>query len=325
VTELIFVLVALHGLALVALTSGFETGAYALNHARLRLGVAEGDRRARLLSRLVADLPAFLAVLVVGRAAAHALVSFAVTLFLERIVPERAELFGALAVAPLVFVLGELGPKELFRRHADGLMAATAPVLALGEAIFVPAVRLTGAMRRALAALGLREKVRDERALAAEELRLTIQASAEEGVLTAFQAALVRNILSLRHRLVTQAMVPIARVHALEAKTPVAEAREAATRAGCSRLVVYSGKLEEATGAVGLYELFLDGSSAETVEPLAHPVPRIAASDRVEDALLRLRLAREKLAIVQGPDGKAVGIVTLKDLCEEITGELEDL
>jgi CBS domain containing-hemolysin-like protein len=192
-------------------------------------------------------------------------------------------------------------------------MTWAAPGLAVLEA----ALRPLAALRKA--------PVDEDRALAAEELRLTIQASAEDGVLTDFQAALARNVLTLRHRRIAGAMTPLARVYALEAGTPIRASREIAARAGRSRLLVYRGKPEEAIGAVLLYDIFLEGREDEPVERLVRPAPRLSPQDRVEDALLKLRVARESLAIVQGPDGKALGIVTLKDLCEEITGELEDL
>jgi CBS domain containing-hemolysin-like protein len=305
--------VAAAGLVLVAFSSGVETGAYALNRARLRIHVAQGSWRARLIDRLVSDLPGLLVAVLVGRALAHALVSFAVTLLFEAEFPRGAELVAAATVAPLVFVLGELGPKELVRRHADRFMTWAAPGLAVLEA----ALRPLAALRKA--------PVDEDRALAAEELRLTIQASAEDGVLTDFQAALARNVLTLRHRRIAGAMTPLARVYALEAGTPIRASREIAARAGRSRLLVYRGKPEEAIGAVLLYDIFLEGREDEPVERLVRPAPRLSPQDRVEDALLKLRVARESLAIVQGPDGKALGIVTLKDLCEEITGELEDL
>jgi CBS domain containing-hemolysin-like protein len=322
--EGVFLGVAAIGLVLVAFFSGVETGTYALNRARLRLAVAAGHWRSRLLARLIADLPSLLGAVLVGRAAAHALVSFAVTLTFERWVAHGPELLAALAVAPLVFVLGELAPKELFRRHADRFMTWSAPGLAVAEAFFAPLTRLLGVLPRALASIGFREHREDERGLAAEELRLTIQASAEEGVLTDFQAALARNILSLRHRRVASAMIPLARVLGVEVATPIALARKIAASAGRSRLLVYRGKPEDAIGVVALYDVFLEGDGS-SVESLTRPAPRLSPTDRVEDALVRLRLARRNLAIVAAPGGKAVGIVTMKDLVEEITGELDDL
>jgi CBS domain containing-hemolysin-like protein len=321
----VYLAIAVAGLVLVAFSSGVETGAYAVNRARLRLNVASGDPRARRLQALVSDLPSLLIAVLVGRAGAHALVSFAVTLLLHRYLQHGAELVATAAVAPVVFVLGELGPKELFRRHADRFMTYSAPLLAVFERLLTPVTRLFAAVSALLRRRAHGPTPEEDRALAAEELRLTIQASAEEGVLTDFQAALARNILTLRHRRVVSAMVPLARVYALEVSTPLAAAREIAGRAGRSHLPVYRGKPEEAIGSVHLYDLFLSGDDKKTLESLVRAAPRLSPNDRVEDALLRLRMAREQLAIVGGPDGKAVGIVTLKDLCEEITGELEDL
>ncbi len=321
----VYLAVAIFGLVLVAFSSGVETGAYAVNRARLRLNVAAGDWRARLLQKQISDLPSLLVAILVGRMSAHALVSFAVTLLLHRHIEHGAELVATVAVAPVVFVLGELGPKELFRRHADRFMTYAAPVLAVFEAIVTPLAKLVAGVTYLLRKTGMSVHEEEDRTLAAEELRLTIQSSAEEGVLTDFQAALARNILTLRHRRVVSAMVPLARVYAIDAATPIPAARDIAARAGRSRLLVYRGKPEEAIGLVHLYDLFLEADTARSVEALLRPAPRLKPGDRVEDALLRLRLARESLAIVAGPDGKAVGIVTMKDLCEEITGELEDL
>lgn len=324
-TDQAYIAVALCGLVLVAFSSGVEIGAYALNRARLRINVAAGDWRAKLLQRHVSDLPSLLVAVLIGRAGAHAVISFAVTLLLHRWIQHGPELVATVAVAPVVFVLGELFPKELFRRHADSFMTRVAPPLAIFEVLVAPISKLLMLVTLALRKLGMTVRDEADRSLAAEELRLTIQASAEEGVLTDFQASLARNILTLRHRRVVTAMVPLARVYGMDAATPLPAAREIAARAGRSRLLVYRGKPEEAIGIVPLYDLFLEGDVARSVEALVRPVPRLTPHDRVEDALLRLRMAKEALAIVAGPDGKAVGIVTLKDLCEEITGELEDL
>ena len=43
----------------------------------------------------------------------------------------------------------------------------------------------------------------------------------------------------------------------------------------------------------------------------------------VTDALYEMQHHHGGLAVVAGPDGRHVGIVTVKDLVEEIVGELE--
>ena len=50
---------------------------------------------------------------------------------------------------------------------------------------------------------------------------------------------------------------------------------------------------------------------------------RLGEAPRVAEALLPLQKAHQPMGIVVDSDGQAAGIVTIKDLVEEIVGELE--
>ena len=43
----------------------------------------------------------------------------------------------------------------------------------------------------------------------------------------------------------------------------------------------------------------------------------------VTDALYQMQRARQTMAIIQNPAGRHIGIATIKDIVEEIVGELE--
>src|SRR5262249_8044762 len=155
---------------------------------------------------------------------------------------------------------------------------------------------------------------------AEERLRLAIAASHEEGVLSEYQAALVRNILSLRRRLVVQAMIPLEKVDMLDIRTPLEEARRLAQASGRTRLPLHAaGDRTKIVGLVLIYELLLE--DLPTLGHYIRDIPRVGPSDRVDDALVRLRSLHEKLALVTEAHGRALGIVTVKDLAEEVTGE----
>ncbi|MBX6768659.1 MAG: CBS domain-containing protein, partial [Actinomadura rubrobrunea] len=51
---------------------------------------------------------------------------------------------------------------------------------------------------------------------------------------------------------------------------------------------------------------------------LAHPAPDLVAGTPVLDAVTAMRRARAQLAVVHGPDGDYMGIVTLDDLLAEL-------
>ncbi len=319
---LAFILLAL-GFAFSALFSGAETAAYTFNRTRHRLRLAEGDARAQLVERLTRDVTAFVVVCLIGTNLSNALVSFCATLAAEELRLSAPELVATLTVGPLRFILGELAPKEMFRRHPDSLLYGTGRLLAGAQLLFRPAVVALSGITWALRVLGLRtDSARDQRA--EERLRQAIAAGGEVGTLTGYQTTLARNIFSLRTITVRHVMIPLAQVDVLEAGTELEKGREFARSRGHSRYPVYRYRRREVIGVVDLYELEFDERPGLTIRNYVQPVPAVAPDEKVAEALVRLRRARARLAIVS-EGGRALGIVTTKDLVEEITGELEDL
>jgi CBS domain containing-hemolysin-like protein len=50
----------------------------------------------------------------------------------------------------------------------------------------------------------------------------------------------------------------------------------------------------------------------------------VAPDTKLEQLLARMRRLRIHLALVRGPGGSPVGLVTLEDLLEELVGEMRD-
>lgn len=317
------VVCVLIGVLASALFSGAETGAYQFNRTRLRLALSEGAAQARLVHHLTGDLTAFVVVCLIGTNLANNVVSFGSTLVAGQLGFGAPELVATLAVAPFLFVLGELGPKELFRRQPDRFLYGLAPVLALAAFLFRPFVWALSLLTWLLQRIGLRTD--DDAKLRAEDrLRLVIAAGAEGGALTEYQETLAHNIFSLRARTVRHTMIPLAKVDAIEASAEIDEARAFARRCGRRRLPVFRHERAQVIGVVNLFELVFEERPGLTIRNYIQPPVEIDAHERVPEALLRLRRARTTLAIVV-ERGQAVGVVTLKDLVEEITGELQDL
>lgn len=321
------------GLALVVLLlavaasltfSGAETGAYCLNRARHRLRVDEGLRRALMVDVLTRDMTGYVAVILVGNNIANSSVSVVATLLCEELMLPRPELVATVLAVPLLFVVCELIPKDLFRRHADSLTYMVAPFIALCRWVFAPAVWLLRGVHRLLAALGLETEESGGRLQAQERVRTAIAAAREGGALTAYQATLAQNVFALHARTVRQVMVPLARVHALEAGTLLEEARARVCAAGHTRLPVYRDRPGQVVGLVSSWDLLFQERPGLTIRNYVEGAFTLPPEERVATALLRMRQGRAKMAVVR-EGGQALGIVTLKDLVEEITGELRDL
>jgi CBS domain containing-hemolysin-like protein len=68
------------------------------------------------------------------------------------------------------------------------------------------------------------------------------------------------------------------------------------------------------------------GKSPDTPVPagIARPLPDVAATAKLGEALALLRRSGSHLARVIGPDGSTKGVVALEDLVEEYVGTVRD-
>ena len=306
-----------------ALFSGAETGAYQFNRTRHRIALAEGSRQAHHVQLLTGDLTAFVVVCLIGTNLANTLVSQATTYAFQDLSFRAPELIATLVIAPVLFVIGELAPKEYFRRHPGRLLYSSAPLLRVAKFLFQPIAFLMKLITAGMRLFGLPGE--GDRRLAAEErVRQAIAAGAEAGTLTAYQTTLARNIFSLSARRVLHAMLPLDRVDRLEASMPIEEARAYVRSHGRARYPVYSNDEAKVVGLISMYDLLFEERPGMTIRNYIQPTLDVAPTERVAEALVRMRRARVNMAIVSDR-GRALGIITLKDLVEEITGELRDL
>jgi len=60
------------------------------------------------------------------------------------------------------------------------------------------------------------------------------------------------------------------------------------------------------------------------LQDLLHDACLVSSTTRVNDLLKRFQTEKMQIAIVVDKDRKALGLVTLEDLIEEIVGEIEE-
>ena len=77
-------------------------------------------------------------------------------------------------------------------------------------------------------------------------------------------------------------------------------------------------------GALDIYDVF---NSPDNQPPDSKMTEPLVLDGRmiVTDALYRMQQARKMMAIVRDGAGKHVGVATIKDIVEEIVGELESV
>lgn len=306
-----------------ALYSGAETALYGLSKVRVELDADRGRRLARLLHRLVqADGPLLIVILVGNNLMLELASGLADDLVAaEGVSATSAALRVTLVLTPVVFLFGEVLPKELSRRRPHGVIGAATPLLALSRVVFWPLERVLTFLTRILERLlGVGE---DRPALLRGRAAVGryLEEGLRQGTLSPRASVLARNALGLRSAPVERCMTPWRVVETLPLEASPEDLERALRQAAHSRLPVLTPE-----GAVGGYVHVLE-VLAERERPLAELVrsmPEIEPGTPIARALLQLRGGGRRLAVV-GTAAQPLGLVSLKDLLEEVTGDVAGL
>jgi putative hemolysin len=161
----------------------------------------------------------------------------------------------------------------------------------------------------------------------AEELKVMVAASEEEGLIEEGERTMIDNVLELEGKSVREVMVPRPDIVALTTTTTVRGAVDTFVREGYSRLPIYRDTIDDVVGVLygkDLFPLVLEGRLTDAVGSFARPAYFVPESKKADDLLRELQLRRVHIAIVVDEYGGTAGLVTIEDLLEEIVGEIQD-
>ena len=307
-----------------ALYSGLETGVYRVNRIRLQVLDHRQNRRARILQRLVSNPVTLLSTLLIGNNLANYIGTASLAVILERqgYNDWQVIVLNVLLLTPLLLIFGETLPKDLFAAHSDRLTYSFAPFLEASHKLFwwcglLPLTEAFGGLVSRLLRLPHGNAPFHPR----RQVEMMVKEGVGHGLISDEQSAIVERVLELSTRTVGDEMVAWRGVIKLSADDPPASVWELADRTSHSRfpLVDSSGSV---VGLLSVYDVLThDRVSCPPLRQLANPAARIDYATPLRDALTVVQRERAPMAVVTRHN-KPVGIVTIKDLVEPITGEL---
>jgi CBS domain containing-hemolysin-like protein len=306
------------------LCSGLESGSYSLNRVRLHLLEHHGQRSARTLRRLLDKHTHLLATLLIANNIANYTSSAAMTVLIEAWGLSDWQVIGlnVLIVTPLLFIFCETLPKDLFVAHADGLMYRFAPVLLWMQRLFTVVglqPLITGIGQLVMQAMKIQTNVLTFHPR--RQVGTLVREGVGYGLLSDEQSALAERVLALAGRRVGDEMVPWSQVISVKLDDSPASLWTLADRTSVSRFPVLDGG-GKVVGVLSLYDaLLLTPETCPPIRALMKPVKSMPVRTASRAALQQMQADHLPLAIVTDRD-KPVGIVTIKDLVEPVTGEL---
>jgi CBS domain containing-hemolysin-like protein len=238
----------------------------------------------------------------------------------------------AVAVAFLIItflhiVFGELAPKSLAILKSEAVTLAVAWPLHFFYLVFYPAIwLLNNVANGVLRLVGLEPASEHENVHTLEELRMILAESARGGSLKDSEALLVERSFDFADIDVEDVMVPRVDIRYLSAEWDRGRILEEMEAHRHSRyLIVEDEDLDHVLGFVRIEDLLFglvrDGVNLRDILRPLHMVPE---HQSVERLLREMQVRHTEIALVLDEFGGTAGMVTIKDLLEELVGDFDD-
>ena len=302
------------GMTLSAFFSGSETGFYRLNRARLLIGALDGDWISRGLLWAANNPSVFVATALVGNNVANYVTSAAIVMGAASVTSgwRSAEVVLPLLLAPVIFVYGELLPKNVFLAAPNRMLRRCGVPFGIAAVLFAPVSFLLWMFNKLLEIVGRKSPEAWQMVLARRELGELLDEGQAVGLLKPTQQALAQATITLGTQSIAGFVEPTSRFGRITADHGPADVVNLARRTGQTLLPVEqtSDGRRTATAYVRVSDCLLAKGSRLPTEPL------LVVSDRQPylSVVSRMLAAGAPIARVVGRKQQTVGYVTLARL-----------
>lgn len=339
-TQLVVIVLLIFGNAFFAAS---EIAIVSVRKSRIKQLAEEGSKPAQAVMRLTENSSRFLATIQIGVTLAGFFASAVGAASLAQVLAGALRASGidflvqgadaialfvvTILIAYVTLILGELAPKNIALRNAEGFSLFAARPIEFLASITGPIVSLlTFSTNLVVRLFGVRERA-SMQTVTQEEILSMVDVGQQEGTIEPYEKQMIHGIFDIGDTLVREVMVPRIDMVALPQDTPVEEALDTFLRLGFSRLPIYEESIDNITGilyAKDLLRYFGGRARPDGIASLARPPIFVPETKRVSELFLELQQTRTQLVIVVEEYGGTAGLVTMEDLLEEIVGEIRD-
>jgi CBS domain containing-hemolysin-like protein len=227
----------------------------------------------------------------------------------------------------VVLFTGEFLPKTIFKSNPNGLLTFFALPAFLCYVILWPISRFSTMLSRGLLRLigAKMPKETEGKEFTKVDLDYLVQSSIDNAKNDAEiedEVELFHNALDFADTKVRDCMVPRTEIDAIDIEdTTIEQLKNKFIESGHSKIIVYRGDIDHIIGYIHSSEMFKHFTKIEKHIQQMPYVPETMAARKLMHIFLQ---QKKSLGVVIDEFGGTSGIVSLEDIVEEITGDIED-
>ena len=307
--------------------SASETAVIALSRIRLRHMISRGIKRAQTIQRLISKMDKFITAILVGNNFVNIAISAIITgSCIISFGYKWGIIIATLISASFIVIICEITPKVIAIKHTERVALSIAPFMEVFIKIFAPIIAIfSWASNLIIKILGIKPAKKSP-LITEEELRLMIEMGKEEGFLSDEKGKMLHRIFEFGNIKAGEVMVPLGKMVSVSVKIAPEELLNVFVEEGHARLPVYKDSKDNIVGVIYARDLLyiLRDKGLFLLQDLIHEAYYVPAQMPVNELLKRFQVDHVQIAIIVDGLKRAIGLVTLEDLIEEIVGEIEE-
>lgn len=289
--------------------------------------MAKGTKNAKLVHALVSRPERLITSILVGNNFVNTAISvIGATIFIYLYGEQLGMLLATICVAVILLIFGEIIPKIFAVQRSEKLSLIIAHPVNFMLIILSPLARVLNKLANLMIRIFGGEVKHRSPLITEEEIRLMIELGKEEGVLGDEERKMLHRIFEFGDTLVSEVMVPKEKIVAVDINATPDELLDLLVEEGHARIPVYKDSIDNIVGIIFARDLLYiwKNKGLILIPDLVHPAYFVQKTKRVNELLRDFQRMHVHIAIVVDENKRALGLVTLEDLTEEIVGEIHE-
>ncbi len=313
--------------------------------SRIQTLADAGDRRAKIISNVMAHLDHYLSACQLGITLASLVLGWLAEPAVAALIIESAHFFGvtivtgptlhlislilALSIITILHMtIGEQAPKIWAIRRAERAALLCAYPLRMFSFLFFPMIWLVnGISNRLLRIVGIHGSGHDEGSFDVNELREVLLSASRAGHISVHQQAFGENILGLMKLQVRHVMLPRVDVVFCSTANSLEENLDLIRKSGHTRIPLGDPDLDHVLGILHGKDLLSDllgGNDRPNLKAMVREIPSVPDTLLLSRLIVELQSSQHQCSVVVDEHGTTVGMAYLEDAIEEIVGPIYD-
>ena len=298
----------------------------ALNRFKLKHLVKQRNKSAIRANKLLQRPDRLLGIILIGNNFVNILAAALTTILCLRFFGDSGVLIGSIILTMIVLIFAEVTPKTFAANYSEKVALPSSLILKFLQKLLYPLVWIVNFFSNSiLKLLGVKEKESEED-LSPEELKSILENSGD--LIPSRYQEMLLSVLELDKISIDEIMIPKNEIIGIDLSKDIEEIGDFLKDSKKEFFPIFDQNLDDIKGIINLYGInsFLSSQKKDTESLLQNSEEVYFA---LENTSLNIQLNnfqkdKKKVAVVLDEYGSVKGMVDIKDILEEIVGELSD-